>query len=157
MNKLCWGISGLMALVLLVVVYVFVIQGRFAETDDGRTVIQLSSSERDFVLAEMRGFLESVETITLGLKTQDMKSIAASAQKMGMANAASTPVALMAKLPADFRALGMATHEAFDALAVEAQDMGDAQVILGELADLLGNCTSCHAGYRFDVATAGVK
>ena len=44
--------------------YVFVIRGSVAVSDDGRTAIVISAGERDLVLAEMRGFLESLEAIT---------------------------------------------------------------------------------------------
>ncbi len=149
--KFCWGLSVLLIVAVVSMAYIFVIPGKLAKSDDGRTTIVLSAVERDLVLSEMRGFLEGIETITTGIAENDMKVIAESAGKMGMATAGQVPVALMAKLPSEFRSLGMATHKAFDALALEAQDMGDGKVILTALGELMNNCTTCHAGYRLDI------
>ena len=78
-----------------------------------------------------------------------MKEVASSAHALGMAGAGAA--SLMAKLPLEFMTMGMGTHEAFDALAIEAEDLGDQKVILTKLSDLMNNCTTCHAGYRFEV------
>ncbi len=148
--KFCWALSALLIVAVAGMGYIFVIPGELTKSDDGRSAIVLTATERNLVLGEMRGFLEGIETITAGLAENDMKSIAEGAGKMGMASAGQVPVALMAKLPSEFRGLGMATHQAFDELALEAQDMGNGQVILTGLAELINNCTTCHAAYRID-------
>jgi len=51
-----------------------------------------------------------------------------------------------------FKTLGLATRALFDDLAAEATDVGDPTVVAASLGVLMENCTSCHAGYRFDVA-----
>ena len=48
--------------------------------------------------------------------------------------------------------LGMATHGIFDEIALEAEGLGDPAIILDKLSDVLNNCTTCHAAYRFDVS-----
>ncbi len=149
--KFCWALSALLIVAVAGMGYIFFNPGNLEKTDDGRTAIILSAAERDLVLAEMRGFLEGTETIITGIAENDMKAIAQSAEKLGMPTAGQVPLALMAKLPSEFRSLGMATHRAFDALALEAQDMGDGKVILSELGELLNNCTTCHAAYRIDI------
>jgi hypothetical protein len=149
--KFCWGLSALLIVALAGMGYIFLNPDNLKKTDDGRTAIVLSAAERDLVLSEMRGFLEGIETITTGIAEKDMKAIAESAGKMGMSTAGQVPVALMGKLPSEFRSLGMATHKAFDELALEAQDMGDGQVVLSGLGELINNCTTCHAAYRIDI------
>ncbi|MBL4732589.1 MAG: hypothetical protein JKY82_08345 [Rhizobiaceae bacterium] len=149
--KLCWGVSALLIAVIAGMAYMFVIKGSTSVADDGRTAIFLSEGERDLVLAEMRGFLEGVQEITAALAENDMKEVASSAHALGMASAGAAPASLMAKLPLEFMTMGMGTHEAFDALAIEAEDLGDQKVILTKLSDLMNNCTTCHAGYRFEV------
>lgn len=148
--KLCWGVSSVMGIAILAMVYMFMIRGNVIESSDGRTAIILEQGERDLVLEEMRGFLEGVQTITQGLAENDMKSIAEAAKKIGMANAGGVPVALMAKLPLEFKTLGLATHKAFDALSVEAEDLGDTKTVLTQMAELMNNCTTCHSIYRID-------
>ena len=151
MCKLCWGVSALLIAVIIGMGYVFIIKDSTMTADDGRTAIFLSEGERDLVLSEMRGFLEGVQEITSGLANDDMKTVASSAQALGMASAGNAPASLMAKLPLEFMTMGMDTHKAFDALSIEAQDIGDSKVILTKLSELMNNCTTCHAGYRFEI------
>ncbi len=151
MCRFCWILSAALFVGVVSMGYMFGIKGNVAASDDGRTSILLTAGERDLVLSEMRVFLESVQAITMGVVNKDMKSIAATASKVGMASAAGVPASLMGKLPLEFKQLGMKTHQAFDGLSQEAQDIGDPQVILAKLGEMLNNCTTCHASYRFDV------
>jgi len=154
-GKISWAITALAVVAMAAMAWVFLVRGNVVESNDGRTAVMLSAGERDIVLAEMRGFLEGVQSITEGLATGDMKVVVDSALAVGMANVQEVPASLMSKLPLDFKALGMTTHKAFDDLAREARDMGNEKVVLGKLGDLLQNCTGCHAGYRLDIEKAG--
>jgi len=115
---------------------------------DKRQAIELSAQERDFVLAEMRGFLDSVQGILQGVVDADMKSVSAAALKSGMGNMQHAPRTLMTKMPTEFKMLGMDTHQKFGALADEASGIGDKQQVLKQLTVLLANCNACHQGYR---------
>ena len=152
--KLCWALFGLTLVGVAAMAAMVFIKGNTTVSDDGRSAIHMNASERDLVLAEMRGFLEGVEGILDAVVGDDMAAVSATARKVGMGNVEGVPVSLMAKLPLEFKSLGMATHTAFDDLAVEAEDMGDREVVLQKLGSLLGNCTSCHAGYRIDIGVA---
>lgn len=145
------GLNAVLSLVIVGMAYQFLIRGNVAASDDGRTTILLPSGERDIVLTEMRGFLESIQAITTDLAEKNMKMISKSAHKVGMANAQQVPASLLGKLPMEFKSLGMATHKAFDDLAMEAQDMGDREIVLAKLGTLIQNCTTCHAGYRLEI------
>ncbi len=155
--KLCWAVALLLVAALGVMTYMFVIRGSVVESTDGRTAIMLSAGERDLVLKEMREFLEGVQSITEALAAKDMKAVAEASKKIGMAAAGGVPVSLMAKLPLEFKTLGLSTHKAFDDLSMEASDMGDAQISLGKLGELLNNCTTCHAAYRLQSDGSGDK
>ena len=150
--KLCWAITALLILGVLTVGSWFFVRGNVADSDDGRISILLTAAERDFVLAEMRGLLEAVETITFELSENNMAGVAAAAKSVGMGSGGGEPVTLIAKLPLEFKTLGMGIHQAFDDLAMEADDLGDGTIVLGQLSTLLSRCTSCHATYRFDVS-----
>jgi hypothetical protein len=150
--KFCWALTTTLVVGVLFVGAWYFVRGNVTEGDDGRTSILLTTGERDFVLTEMRGLLEAVEVVTFELSEANMDGAAAAARSVGMGSAGGEPVTLIAKLPLEFKKLGMATHNAFDALATEAEDMGDGSVVLGQLSGILTNCTSCHAGYRFDIA-----
>ena len=117
-----------------------------------RTAILLDPDERTLILAEMRAFLQSVQVITQSLSADDLATAAAAGRHVGVAQAAEVPDALKAKLPMGFKKLGSSTHRAFDELALDAEQLGDANHALGQLATLLGNCVACHAAYRIETA-----
>ena len=103
--KFCWALSALLIAAVAGMGYIFFNPDNLEKIDDGRTAIILSAAERDLVLAEMRGFLEGIETITTGIADKDMEAITQSAKKMGMSTAGQVPLTLMAKLPSEFRSL----------------------------------------------------
>jgi cytochrome c556 len=52
------------------------------------------------------------------------------------------------KLPPEFVAVSIDTHQKFDDLAAAASSGATKAKVLEDLAHILTNCTSCHAGYR---------
>jgi len=116
--------------------------------DDPRKPIELTESERNLVLEEMRTFLDTVRSITVSLSEEDMNKIAKSAKKVGMAASGGVPPELTAKLPLQFKMLAMKVHKGFDQIALDATEMGDKQQTLEQLGALMGNCVACHAIYK---------
>ena len=151
MCKFCWVTVAILALISTGVTYKFVFQGKVTESDDARTVILLDRNERDLVLSEMRGFLESLQQVTSGISSDDMKLVAASARKSGMGSQSDVPGSLVGKLPLAFKQLGFDTHTKFDELALDAEQLGDRDHALAQMNTLLMNCISCHATYRFEL------
>lgn len=152
--KFCWAVTTVLALMVGYVGFQFV-NGDTLESADGRTAIVMTSPERDLILSEMRTFLEGVQTIVEAIANDDMEAVATKANSIGMAATGGEPAALIAKLPLEFKSLGMGTHKAFDDLAMEATDMGDGVIVLGMLGDILLRCTTCHASYRFEASADG--
>ncbi|MCW8906119.1 MAG: hypothetical protein OQL28_02625 [Sedimenticola sp.] len=152
MCKICW--SSLAALLLLggLLGYRFIFQGDTLPLADGRVAIQLNDSERDLLLSEMRGFLATLQAITEGATGDDLALAANAARKAGIAAQKGVPVSLMSKLPLAFKQLGVDTHRQFDQLALDADQMGDADHTLGQMSRLMQNCVSCHAAYRIALA-----
>lgn len=144
------------ALGLLVVLgwlgYQVIFVGETRPAEDGRSALLLEPGERDLVLAEMRAFLESVQIITQAVSDGNLDQAAEAARRVGMDAAHQVPVSLMAKLPIGFKQLGHATHGAFDQLALDAEQLGDAAHTLGQLADLQANCVGCHTAFRIEAA-----
>ena len=138
-------------LIIGALVYLFFFKGSVVEGSDGRTAIVLEAGERDFILKEMRGFLNAVQQIVEGLDEKDMKKVKDAAHEVGMANMAEVPGSLMRKLPMGFKQMGHPTHKAFDDLAMEAADMGERDKIINQLATLMQNCVACHNSYRLEV------
>ena len=61
------------------------------------------------------------------------------------------PASLIGKLPIAFKKLGFDTHDRFDQLALNTEQLGDTGNVLPELAQLMQNCVACHAAYRIDL------
>lgn len=119
-----------------------------ARAADTRIPVWLNEIEHEFVLAEMRGFVESLQLVLSGLAKDDMKTVAEAAKKSGKATANNAPSTLGKKFPSAFAMLGGATHQLWDKLAAEAEDMGNKNELLKQLGILLNNCVTCHASYR---------
>ena len=129
----------------------FVIQGSTAPSDDGRTALLIAPSEKDYVLTEMRAFLETVQGITTAIGEDDMAKVSTLAAKAGKFSPANVPAPLFAKMPLEFKTLGMETHTLFENLAKTAAESGSAQAVSVALGDLMLNCTACHSSYRLDL------
>ena len=146
--KLSWAISGVLILAIVAMGYKFMVVGSVVPTTDGRQAIILNPAERDLVLGEMRMFLASVQKITQAVTTEDMVAVAKSAREVGLAAQQAVPGSLMGKLPLAFKKLGFDTHSKFDALALDAEQLGDPKHALQQLSTLMKNCVGCHSAYQ---------
>lgn len=117
---------------------------------DQRIPITLSDDEIDFIRREMRGLLDRVREIVDATAASDPQRIVAAGRKAGMngPEAAHIPQTLAPKLPPDFKKLGLATHRGFDQIALDAEKLGASDHIYRQLAELMNNCTACHATWR---------
>ena len=149
--KICRVINLALGVGVLAMAYVFVVKGNVETHADGRTVVLLAPEERNRVLGEMRGLLETVQAVVQAAAMGDMEAASAAASASGMGAAKGESAALIGKLPLDFMTLGLGTHKAFDALALTAQQSDDPMVVLEELGTIMDNCTGCHAGYRLGI------
>lgn len=149
--RICWLLCLVLAIALGAMAYLFVIRGDVAKSEDGRTAILLKGAERDFILGEMREFLEGVQEITGAIGEGDMKTIVEVGTKLGSEAVGGVPVAIMSKLPIDFKSLGVDTHGLFDKVAATAKETDDPKILSSAVSELLGNCTTCHSGYRLGV------
>ena len=147
MCKLCWTLFTLLVLTTAGITYQVVVLGNVETAPDGRVALQLTQQERNLVLSEMRDFLTAVQKIIDATNRQEMQAAAAAARKVGMAAQTSVPPGLIAKLPLEFKQLGFDTHRKFDALALDAEQLGDPDHTRNELSSLMANCIACHAAY----------
>jgi len=150
--KLCWSISGILILAIVAMGYKFMVAGSVAPASDGREALILEPAERDLVLTEMRIFLSSVQKITRALTEEDMKTVVKAAREVGLAAQQAVPGSLMGKLPLAFKKLGFDTHKKFDALALDAEQLGDPNHTLQQLSTLMNNCVACHSAYKIKSA-----
>lgn len=126
----------------------FFINGTKQRGVDERTSIILSTDEKDYILYEMRGLLEAIGEIVTALSEGEFAKVSSAARLVGSEHMGGEPISLVAKLPIEFKKLGMETHELFALLAVEAEDMRDQDVILDQLGNIINNCTTCHSAYQ---------
>jgi cytochrome c556 len=141
-------------LATVIVAAVFFVRGQTTPSADGRRAIQLAPAERDLVLGEMRAMLGSVQGVVQGVQAHDLKQAAAAARASGMSAAVDLSPGLMAKLPLDFKNLGLSVHKGFDGLALAAERGASDDQMLNALGQQLAACVGCHASYRLDAAPA---
>lgn len=117
---------------------------------DQRQPIVVTDDERAFILQEMRGLLESVGEILEASEASDRARVAAAGRRSGMNGPESEhiPKTLGAKLPPEFKRLGLVTHRAFDQIALDADQFSDSKVTRRQLVEMMRNCTACHATWR---------
>lgn len=116
---------------------------------DGRVRIELSAKEREHIRAGMRVYLETIQGIVEGLARHRMAAVARSAAKGGERMLADVSLELVMKLPPDFVLISADTHRKLDELAAAARQPGTKLAVTTRLGEVLENCTSCHAKYRF--------
>ena len=119
--------------------------------NDTRVSIIVSQSNKDFVMHEMRTFVEALHQINVGIEQNDPALIAKVARASGGSVAGHAPAGLLASVPAEFKTIGFDTHGKFDQIAESAEKNFDPKVTRGQVTELLSNCVACHKMYRMDV------
>jgi hypothetical protein len=119
---------------------------------DHRMTIEVTATERNQLLTEMREFLHGLHNIQLALAKQDMKTVAVIAKPMGPLLERIT-AGLREKLPEQFQELAIAQNEAFQNLARIAENKRDIGAALEQTAEIMTYCSGCHDSFRFEVKT----
>lgn len=146
-NKIAWIAIALWGLNAAVFVWFFV-HGNTVPGTDQRTVVVLKAEERQLILQEMRGLLLATHDILDGVSRDDMALVAKAARSAGMAAAADVNPALMAKLPLQFKSLGISVHQDMDVLARAAETGSSGPELLKMLTTTTSKCVACHAGWQ---------
>jgi hypothetical protein len=146
-------IVAVLLLVIAAMVYKFVIAGSTEKGADGRIAILLAPTERALVLREMRNFIDGLQLISDALSRDDMQGVAKAARVMGTVGMHGVPVAMMAKLPIEFKVLALSVHRGFDAIGRDAESIGTTRHTLEQLSHVLQQCSTCHADYQISAAT----
>jgi len=150
---IAWISLGLWLATVIVVAVLFV-------RGSNRSLIRRSacnpaeSGERDLVLGEMRTMLGSVQGIVQGVHANDLKKVTSAARASAWPRRFDVHPALMAKLPLEFKQLGMSVHHGFDDLADAVDKGATANDALARLEVQLVTCVACHASFRVDAGSA---
>ncbi len=150
MQKLSWILNIILVLIIAIMLYMFFIVGNVKQIEDGRTAILVTKEERVQILADMRKFLEHVQTMVESIGEDDMASFSTAASGVGLKQERAPAAALIRKLPIEFKTMGMQTHEAFDNLAKMADEGAGARAVAKELSLIMENCTYCHETFRLE-------
>lgn len=156
-NRVHLAIIGVLVSVVVAMAYKFMVAGSVEKAEDGRLNVALDPAERALMLREMRGFVAGVQGMIDGLARDDMKTVAAASRSMGMARAHDAPVAMMGKLPLEFKTLALGLHREFDIIAMDADGIATQRHTLGQLADALQKCVACHDTYQVNGAPAAPR
>jgi len=155
MNKPTAWLSTLLVLSILLngaLIYRFILAGHPLKKTDQRVTLTLNEAERELVLSEMRQFLVALQGISVSANNGNMEEVSKHARAVGSKAAAAVPGSLMMKLPLEFKQLGLATHDGFDAIALDADSLGDGPHAMEQIGRLMGNCIACHASYQIRLA-----
>lgn len=152
--KKFWPIIAILSILgNLLLVYFFLIKGNTSlDPQDSRTAIHTSDAGKNFVLKEMRGFLESIQQINEGMLQNDPQKIIKAAKSVGHEKVENMPAGLMSSLPLPFKKLGLDTHTKFDELAQAVQSQYNQKEVQTQMDAILNNCTTCHKTYKFDTS-----
>jgi len=145
--KLCWGINIILLLAVVYAGYIFTVRGNVVKGEDGRTAVLMSGKDRVRILGEMRGFLETIQSITEAAAQNDMKTVEQIARANGSVKVGGETPQFLASLPLDFKTLGMQAHSNFDKLADLAATNPTPSVLLARVSDDMLVCTACHQTY----------
>lgn len=119
---------------------------------DAREVIVLTAPERAHMLQGMRTYLEALQGIVEALAQNKLAGVAENAKRAGARMLQDAPASVPLKAPIAFTAMSLNTHEKFDVLAERAEKSASRGDVLTALAEIMANCTSCHAAYRATAA-----
>lgn len=146
------AIPSLTINILLIIFIIFsFIFGVTTSSDDTRVKIDLSETEKAFLLQEMRLLLESLNGIHRGIAAQDRDLAASEAEKAGMKmvlELSASEKTLMLKLPLAMKKLGIETHKQFDKIAEELRKGENWEKINFSIFELTERCVACHSSYR---------
>lgn len=119
-------------------------------TKDNRIAIQVSASERNHVLYEMRDYLHGLFNLLNALSSKDMKALAISTQPMA-SMLEHLPGDLRDRLPVEFTQMTIGMNETLKIIARDAKTKGDMSLTQSQMAELMTYCSGCHDTYRFEV------
>ena len=143
------------ALTLALFAYLFFVgdvQPVAADAVDRRVTINLTKSEKNLVLGEMRLILAALQGVLENLSREEYENAATIASGAGMKMATEVGgehPSVLRKLPFAMRKLGFSVHRDFDDLSrTLKQPEVNRQEVLSNLSNTLSKCVSCHATYR---------
>ncbi|NOT78874.1 MAG: hypothetical protein HOP07_07700 [Bacteriovoracaceae bacterium] len=150
MYKKLFLASVLIWIVSLGIFAKFFITGSTTPSADSRKTIHLSPSEKDVVLGEMRTVLKSLNGVLKSLGESNFKQASSEAKKAGAGMAVDINPVVMAKLPLEFKKIGMGMHDDFDKFSLDLERGMTEKQALVRMGEITNKCITCHVTYRLE-------
>jgi len=115
---------------------------------DPREAVSLSPAETAALLAGMRKYLETIQSLVAAMADNRIALVPDIAAESGAKMLQGVAPVTGLKLPLGFSSISFDTHDKFDKLAEKARKGTSRAEVLKDLRDIMGNCISCHAAYR---------
>ena len=130
------------------------VQANAAESvPSDRQFIPLNQVEKDYLIGEMHKNLGAIQAIIAALGQQDYQRAQQAAASRGMAtfgaNDPNYPKTISDKVPPTWKPLAKALRQGFDDVAKGISSHEEQAVILGRVSQVMNNCMTCHASFRF--------
>jgi len=103
-------VTVVLLLVIAAMAYEFIVAGSTQKAADGRVAVLLEPAERALMLKEMRAFVSGLQLMSEALSRNDMKGVAKASRAMGTVSARDVPLAMLGKLPLQFKTLAFGVH-----------------------------------------------
>jgi len=100
----------------------------------------------------MRKNLITIQKFISALSKEDFDTVEQLAGELGSMDHSEEALGRRNSMPEGYRSYGPRLHMGFQALSRDARDFGDAQHSLGQLAEVMGTCITCHQSYRLVVS-----
>lgn len=122
-----------------------------AVAEDSRAPIRVNAAQQEMILEEMRDYVVALQKISGGLAAGDFEPVAEAAASMGRGRMTGERRRMAMALPEHFRMMGMSVHDDFDAIARDAEAMGDVSHTLEQVSATLAKCVGCHSAFRLEL------
>lgn len=124
-------------------------QGKVVRLEgDKREAIFVKAEHKEFVLNEMREFVNGLHLISKGIETQNPELIIEAAANSG--TSVNPPKELVASMPKSFLKMGGPVHKLFDEMADSAKLNFKVQTTQRQLTELTNRCVACHSSFRLE-------
>jgi hypothetical protein len=152
MKKLLLFTSVFFFITTMVLAYILLFTGTelVKMPDDERVLVKYPPDLKDFVLSEMRDYLEVINEINQGIAENNPEKITKAAYRQGNAFLDDTPARLLKLSPVPCKTMGFKGHDLFQAIYDSARVNYKPQVIQKQMAELTKNCITCHRTYRIN-------
>jgi len=140
-------------LTTIVLAYVLLFTGTemVKNEKDTRITVKYAPDLRDYVLSEMRDYLEVISEIQQGIAEDNPEKIYKSALRQGKASIKKTPIRLLKLAPIPCKKMGFAGHNLFQAIADSAKTNYNPKTTVKQMAALTNNCIACHRTYKVEL------